>query len=286
MYLAGLGAEVTKIESPTRPDAFRFIASSLDAGEFWYECGPLFQATNLGKQGLTLDLSREEGRDLLRQLVAESDVVLENFSPRVMENWGFDDAGLRAIRPDLVVVRTPGFGLEGPWRDALGWALVIEQAAGMSWLVGNPDETPPRNPGGFFDPAVGMHLSLAIQAALAHRRQTGEGQCIEIAQLELGASMMAESVIDYSLNGRVQQRAGNRARDFAPQGVYAGSDKEWIAIAAPNPAHWEALIETLGQPAWAQEAQFQTAEGRSAAAETLDDHLSGEARRYAAAELA
>ena len=286
MYLAGLGAEVTKIESPTRPDAFRFIASSLEAGEFWYECGPLFQATNLGKQGLTLDLSREEGRDLLRQLVAESDVVLENFSPRVMENWGFDDAGLRAIRPDLVVVRTPGFGLEGPWRDALGWALVIEQAAGMSWLVGDPKDNPPRNPGGFFDPAVGMHLSLAIQAALAHRRRTGEGQCIEIAQLELGASMMAESVIDCSLNGRVQQRAGNRARDFAPQGVYAGSDDEWVAITAPGPEQWEALIETLGTPAWTQDAQYQTAEGRFAASESLDERLAAEIRQHAATPLA
>ena len=192
MYLASLGAEVIKIESPTRPDAFRFIATSLEAGELWYECGPLFQATNLGKQGLTLDFSTEAGRDLFRRLVAESDVVMENFSPQVMEKWGFDDAELRAIRPDLVLVRTPGFGLEGPWRDGLGWALVIEQAVGMSWLVGDPEDDPPRNPGGFFDPAVGMHLAISIQAALFHRRRTGEGQCIEIAQLELGASMMAE----------------------------------------------------------------------------------------------
>ena len=286
MYLASLGAEVTKIEAPMRPDAFRFVATSLEWGEYWYECGPLFQATNLGKEGITLDLSRDEGREIFHKLVAKSDVVIENFTPRVMERWGFDDEGLRAIRSDLITLRTPGFGLVGPWRDAVGWALVIEQAAGMSWLVGSPDQDPPRNPGGFFDPAVGMHLAIAIQAALAHRRRTGEGQAIEIAQLELGVSMTAESVIDYSLNGRVQNRTENRPRDFAPQGVYACNDGEWLAISAPLPAHWQALVASLGTPDWAQDARFATPRGRWDAGPELDRRIAGEVALHASQPLA
>jgi len=286
MYLASLGAEVTKIEAPMRPDAFRFVATSLKMGERWYECGPLYQATNLGKQGITLDLSSPEGQGIFRTLVEQSDVVIENFTPRVMEKWGFDDAGLRAIRPDLIYIRTPGFGLTGPRRDAVGWALVIEQAAGMSWLVGDPDQDPPRNPGGFFDPAVGMHLSLVIQAALAHHRRTGEGQMVEIAQLELGVSMTAESVIDYSLNGRVQNRRENRPRNFAPQGVYECADGEWVAISAPGQVEWEALVEGLGRPAFSEQARFQTPAARLEAAADLDESIAVQARLHPSGALA
>lgn len=286
MYLAGLGADVTKIESPKRPDFFRFIATSLESGERWYECGPLFQATNLGKKGITLDLGTPRGRELFEALVVESDVVLENFSPRVMEQWGYDDAGLRRLRPDLIYVRTPGFGLEGPWRDALGWALVIEQAAGMSWLVGDPEEPAPRNPGGFFDTAVGMHLVIAIQAALAQRRRSGEGQQIEIAQLELGVSMTLESVIAYSMHGRIEERRANRSPEFAPQGVYATSDPDWIALSAREETQWQALLGILGSPEWAGDERFGSVASRVENASDLDRLLADEIAKHEAAGLA
>ena len=286
MYLASLGADVVKVESLQHPDGFRFLATTLEAGERWYEYGPLFQATNLGKRDITLDLSRPEGRQLFERLVARSDVLVENFAPRGMENWGFSFEALQRLRSDLIVVRMPGFGLEGPWRDYLGWALVIEQAAGMSWLVGHPEEDAPRNPGGFFDPAVGMHTAVAVQAALAHRRRTGEGQHIEIAQFELGACLTAESVIDYVMNERIQQRSGNRYREPAPHGIYPCLEGGWIAIAALDPEQWKSLTQVLGSPAWAGQPGFAGPGERTAHADSLDQHLAKETRSHSAPALA
>src|SRR5690606_23317065 len=143
-----LGADVLKIESIQRPDGYRFTQTFTQLGEDYYEHSTSFQSSNLGKRGLTLDLTREDGRALFRRLVETADVVLENFSPRVMENFGFDYPQLREIKPDVIMLRMPGFGLEGPWRDYVGWALVIEQATGMSWVTGHPDG-PPLSPGGF-----------------------------------------------------------------------------------------------------------------------------------------
>ena len=286
MYLASLGADVIKIESIQRPDGFRFIATSTAAGERWYETGPLFQATNLGKRDVTLDLSREEGRALLDRLIETSDVLIENFAPRVMERWGYDYERVSALRPDIVMVRLPGFGLEGPWRDYVGWALVIEQAAGMSWLVGEPDVDPPRNPGGFFDCAVGMHTAFAVQAALAHRRRCGEGQLIEVAQFELGVCLSAEQVMDFALNGRVQQRSGNRARDLAPQGVYPCLEDEWIALCARNDGEWSALVAALGDPDWARARDLASSEGRLARATEIDPLIADWTRHLRAKDAA
>ena len=286
MYLASLGAEVIKVESLQHPDGFRFLATALEAGERWYEYGPLFQSTNLGKRDITLDLARPEGKKLLEELVRRADVVVENFAPRVMENWGFTFKELQKLRPDLIMVRMPGFGLQGPWRDYLGWALVIEQAAGMSWLVGHPEEDAPRNPGGFFDPAVGMHTAIAVQAALAHRRQTGEGQHIEIAQFELGACLTAESVIDFEMNGRILQRSGNRDREPAPHGIYPCLNDGWIAIAASEPQQWKHLTEVLRQESWQKDPDFATPAERSAHADSLDSLIAEQTRHHSAAELA
>ncbi|MFP6640277.1 MAG: CoA transferase, partial [Myxococcota bacterium] len=153
MYLASLGADVVKVESIQRPDGFRFIAAVDFSDPNWHEAGALFQGTNHGKRDVTLDLSQQVGRDLLLRLVESADVVVENFAPRVLERFGLDYPAIRDARPDIVMVRMPAFGLEGPWRDYVGWAMAIAQAAGISWLTGDPADAELRNPGGFLDPA-------------------------------------------------------------------------------------------------------------------------------------
>jgi crotonobetainyl-CoA:carnitine CoA-transferase CaiB-like acyl-CoA transferase len=232
-YLGAFGADIVKVESIQRPDGFRYSGAFPFEGDDWYERSAIWQATNLNKRDLTLDLTSERGRAIVRRLAAQADVVVENFSPRVVENFGLDYPSLAALKPDVIMLRMPGFGLQGPWRDYVGWALNFEQTAGMSAVTGYPDG-PPCNPQGPADPIVGVHAGVALLAALEHRRRTGEGQLIEIAQIEVAACLAAEPVIEYSLNGVVPQREGNRQRGFL-QGVYpTNSDDGWVALSVPD----------------------------------------------------
>jgi len=232
-YLGAFGADIVKVESIQRPDGFRYSGAFPFEGDDWYERSGLWQATNLNKRDLTLDLTSERGLEIARRLAAHADVVVENFSPRVVEQFGLDYESLVALNPDVIFVRMPGFGLQGPWRDYVGWALNFEQTAGMSAITGYADG-PPCNPQGPADPIVGVHAGVALLAALEHRRRTGQGQLIEVAQIEVAACVTAEPVIEYSMNGVVRSREGNRRRGYL-QGVYPTSvEDSWVALSLPD----------------------------------------------------
>ncbi len=232
-YLGAFGAEVVKVESIQRPDGHRYSGAFAYEGDDWYERSPIWQGTNLNKRDLTLDLTSRRGLDIARRLAAEADVVIENFSPRVVEQFGLDYDALASLNPDVIAVRMPGYGLRGPWRDYVGWALNFEQTSGMSAVTGYPDG-PPCNPQGPADPIVGVHAGVALLAALEHRRRTGVGQLIEIAQIEVAACVTAEPVIEFSMNGVVQSRQGNRRRGYV-QGVYpTAEDGVWVALSLPD----------------------------------------------------
>ncbi|OBI34810.1 CaiB/BaiF CoA transferase family protein [Mycobacterium colombiense] len=232
-YLGAFGADIVKVESIQRPDGHRYSGAFAYEGDDWYERSPIWQGTNLNKRDLTLDLTSPRGLDLARRLAAEADVVVENFSPRVVENFGLDYDSLTALNPAVIVVRMPGYGLRGPWRDYVGWALNFEQTSGMSAVTGYPDG-PPCNPQGPADPIVGVHAGVALLAALEHRNRTGAGQLIEIAQIEVAAAVTAEPVIEYSMNGVVRPREGNRRRGCL-QGVYpTNEDDVWVALSVPD----------------------------------------------------
>jgi crotonobetainyl-CoA:carnitine CoA-transferase CaiB-like acyl-CoA transferase len=234
-YLGAFGADITKVESIQRPDGFRYSGAYAHEGDLWYERSGLWQATNLNKRDITLDLASDAGRDIARRLVRDADVVVENFSPRVVEQFDLDYESLVALSPDVIQVRMPGFGLHGPWRDYVGWAFNFEQTSGMAAVTGYPDG-PPCVLQGPADPIVGVHAGVALLAALEHRARTGEGQLIEIAQIEVAACLAAEPVIEYSMNGVVPQRDGNRQRGYL-QGVYPTAvDGAWVAISIRDDA--------------------------------------------------
>ena len=246
-YLGAFGADVVKVESIQRPDGFRYSGALPIEGEDWYERGALWQATNLNKRDITLDLTSERGREIAYKLAEQADVVVENFSPRVVEQFGLDYASLIALRPDVIAVRMPGFGLDGPWRDYVGWALNIEQVSGMSAVTGYA-QGPPCNVQGPADPIVGVHAGVALLAALEHRDRTGEGQLIEVAQIEVGAAVTAEPVIEYSMNGIVRPREGNRRRGYC-QGVYpTDTDDAWVALSVRDDTDWSQLVDVMGCP--------------------------------------
>jgi len=283
-YLGAFGADVVKVESVQRPDGFRYAAAYPHEGDDWYEHSALWQATNLNKRDITLDLTSRPGRELARRLAAQADVVVENFSPRVMEQFGLDYPSLAALRPDVIGVRMPGFGLDGPWRDYVGWALNIEQVSGMSAVTGYADG-PPCNVQGPADPIVGVHAGVALLAALEHRRRTGEGQLIEVAQIEVGAAVTAEPVIEYSMNGIIRPRDGNRQRGCC-QGVYpTDTDDAWVALSVRDDTDWSQLVEAIGRPALLEDARLATADDRAAAHDVFDQVVGGWTRMQAPANI-
>jgi crotonobetainyl-CoA:carnitine CoA-transferase CaiB-like acyl-CoA transferase len=246
-YLGAFGAEIVKVESIQRPDGFRYSGAWAYEGDRWYERSAMWQGTNLNKRDITLDLTSDQGRDLVGRLVRDADVVVENFSPRVIEQFGLDYESLVKLKPDVILVRMPGFGLQGPWRDYVGWALNFEQAAGMSAATGYA-EGPPCNLQGPADPIVGVHAGVALLAALEHRRRSGEGQLVEIAQVEVTACIAAEPVIEFSMNAVVQPREGNRRRGHV-QGVYpTAADDAWVALCVRDDADWAHIVEAMGRP--------------------------------------
>jgi len=226
-WFVSMGAEVIKVESIQRPDGIRFSAAVRPSkDDRYFEMSGLFHAANLGKKGITLDLGNPEGLALARQLIERCDVVAENFTPRVMDSFGLSYDEVRAIRPDVIYLRLPAFGLTGPWRDRPGFAQTMEQLTGMAWVTGY-EHGPPIIPGGFVDPAVGVHTATALVAAVTHRDRTGEGQLVESPMIEVAASMTAEQVIDFSAHGRLVGRRGEG-------GVYRcegnGEGEEWVAV--------------------------------------------------------
>jgi crotonobetainyl-CoA:carnitine CoA-transferase CaiB-like acyl-CoA transferase len=270
-HLAALGADVIKVESIQRPDAIRFNTGVGPTVEQWYEQGFLYLSANLNKRGITLNLADTRGRELFLALVAQSDMVVENFSPRVMDNFALTYPDLRAVRDDIIYIRLPGWGLEGPWRERPAFATTMEQASGMAWVSGYADG-PPMAPG-LCDPLAGIHAAFAALAALEERRATGRGQQVEVAMIDMAVNVAAEQILEHSLYGHLMTRQGNRSPDAAPQGVYPCAEPEtWLAVSVSHDAEWEALKTALGRPAWAEHPTLSTLSGRHDAHDQLD-HL-------------
>jgi crotonobetainyl-CoA:carnitine CoA-transferase CaiB-like acyl-CoA transferase len=274
-----LGATVVHVESARRPDGTRLIAGVPITEDQWWEKSPIYAALNTNKKGLTLDLQSPRGREVLRRLIATCDVIVENFTPRVLDQIGLDFAAVQAVRPDAVMLRMPGFGLDGPWRDNPAFAYAIESASGLSWLTGYPDR-PPYEPYSIGDPNAGVHALNALLLALAHRRRTGEGVLVEAAMVDAALSISAEQIIEYTAYGALLERDGNRGPTAAPQNLYRTADVDefgrldsWIAIAVATDDQWERLCGALGSPLWATDPSLATAAGRREHQDLIDERL-------------
>lgn len=273
--LAELGADVIKVESIQRPDTMRFVNS---AGDPMWEFNPLFQGANSSKRGITLNLDAPEGMALLHRLIAKADVVAENFSPRVLDNWGLGWEKVRALNPKAILLRMPSFGLDGPWRDRVGFAMNADQVSGLAWLTGYDDM--PLVVGGVCDPLGGMHAIFALFLALEERRRNGAGQLVEVPLVEPAINIAAEQVIEWTAHGVLLEREQNRGPAAAPQGVYpcaagdaADAGAPFIALAVATDAQWQALRRALGDPAWARDPALDSAEGRRRAHDQVDAGL-------------
>ncbi|ORW95491.1 acyl-CoA hydratase [Mycobacterium sp. IEC1808] len=247
-FLGSLGADVIKLEGVRRPDGMRLSAGRPPDWDQWWEWGPVFLCSNNNKRGISAELSVDAGRAIALELIAASDLVIENFSPRVMENFGLDWDAVTAANPRAIMVRMPAFGLDGPWRDRVGFAQTMEQATGMAWVTGHADG-PPVIPRGVCDPMAGLHAAFAAVAALVVRDRDGTGMHVESTMVEAALNVAAEVVVEYSRYGIELRRNGNRGPGATPQGVYpCRGDDEWVALAAQGDAARASLAALIERP--------------------------------------
>jgi crotonobetainyl-CoA:carnitine CoA-transferase CaiB-like acyl-CoA transferase len=272
MMLGALGAEVLKIESVQRPDSYRYTAAN-SALDIWYERGPLWNDTNCDKRGITLDLNSAEGMKLFRQLAQQADIVISNFSNRVMPNLGLTPEKILEINPKLISVTMPGYGMGGPWENWVGYGVAFEQLGVCASITGYPDSVP-RIPGGFCDPVVGVHAVMAIELALLRRERTGEGAIVEVPQSETLESLWAPEHIAVQHGAPVPTRRANKHEWMAPHNVYrvTGHDN-WLSIAVSTDDEFTALVNALSLAGLADDPLFATVAVRKANEATLDEQL-------------
>jgi len=293
--LADWGAEVIRVESLhhftslTRGPVVRPSEASVQAMRLiwtWYyaEADPrerpwnrycIFQAHARNKLSCTMDLRQPKGQEMFKRLVEASDIVVENNAAGTMEKLGLDYKGLRAVKPDIIMLRMPGLGLTGPYNSYRTYGSMVDEIVGHHWLRRYPDMDPSMTTGVVYsDGSAGVHGAFACLMALRHRNRTGNGQVIELAQAETLIPYLGDAFLDYTMNGRVQSSIGNRHRWAAPHGCYrCRGDDRWVCIAVFNEEEWQGLCRALGNPAWAKDPRFADALSRHHNQDELDRHL-------------
>jgi crotonobetainyl-CoA:carnitine CoA-transferase CaiB-like acyl-CoA transferase len=238
----------------------------------WWELSSFYLCINTNKRGVTLDLGAPEGVALAERLIAWADVVVENYTPRVMPKFGLGWERVHELNPRAVMVRQPAFGLDGPWAERLGFAQNMEQMCGMAFLTGHADQEPlvPRGP---CDPLGGAHAAFATLVALAHRAVTGVGALVEVPLIEGALNVTAEPVVEYSTTGRIMGRDGNRSAHAAPQGLYVCDGDEPLAVSVDTDQQWAALAAVLGDASIAADPELADRAGRHRHHDRLDEVL-------------
>lgn len=291
--LADLGAEVIKVESRGRLDNLRSLGRPtspsfvLDptgrelSGEE-IELVPLFHNVNRNKLSLALNLKHPEAPGLVRELVAISDVVLDNFTPRVLDRLGLGYELLRQIRPDLVMISMSAAGQSGPLHDVRTYAPALTSLAGLEGLVGYAGgPVLGMLTFGYGDPSAAIWGALAVLAALYQREVSGQGQYIDMSQLEATVCLMGEAILEHELNGRVLGPMGNHRQGVAPHSIYPcrGEDR-WVAVAVATEEEWQGLCRALGNPPWAQGEKFSHPPSRWEHREELDHRVAEWTRQH------
>lgn len=281
------GAEVIKVESMTRADPVR-VGGPFKDGVRGVNRSGYFASRNSGKKSVALNLKTQAGRDLVLQLVAQSDVVSNNFGPGAMDRLGFGYEALRAIKPDIIHLSMPMYGEDGPLASMLGVGMTISAVTGLMWMTayeaGNVVGPGTHYPDHAANP---YHAAFAVLAALRHRRNTGEGMKIDLSQVESTVNFVGPAVVEAASTGQEPPQQGNRSRTDAPHAIFpcAGEDS-WCAIGVEGDAAWLALAAAIGRPDLVSDPGLRNAAGRLARSAELERAVAAWTRGHRAEEVA
>jgi crotonobetainyl-CoA:carnitine CoA-transferase CaiB-like acyl-CoA transferase len=278
--LAFLGAEVIRVESESSLDVTRVYGVS-DINN-----APGFLAVNTQKLSVQIDMKTQQGVKLILDLLAESDIVIENLRPGAVKRLGLGYEAVRAAKPDIVYVSMGMYGTQGPLSYQTGYAPCFAALGGLSSLVGYAGGAPTGMNVRYADSTFGASAVYGALVALLHRRRTGVGQFVDVSAVESMSSMIGDSLMDYALNGVVRECDGNRHAEMAPHGTYPCMNGEWISLAVASDAQWRALATVMGMPDIAGAPAFSTHAARKANEPELDARIAGWSRHRDAAELA
>jgi formyl-CoA transferase len=268
--LADFGAEVVKIEHPSRGDPLRKWGMTWDGTDsLWH----LVQSR--GKQSVAADLHDPDDQAFVRRLAVESDILIENFRPGRLEEWNLDPATLMADNPRLIVVRISGYGQTGPMRDQPAFGTIAEAAGGLRFITGEPDRPPGRVGLSLGDSIASLHALIGALIALHERQSSGRGQVVDVALTEALFSMLEGTLPEYAYFGAVRQRTGNIAHNSAPTNAYACADGLHVCIAANTTRLFRTLCGVIGRDDLADDPALATNEGRVARASELDEVIAG-----------
>jgi len=266
-YMGDFGAEVIKIEHP-KGDSLRNFASMKDGVSLWWKL------TSRNKKSVTCDISAPEGQEIARRLCREADVLIENFRPGTMERWGLGWEALHALNPRLVMVRTSGFGQEGPYAKRPGFGTLAEAMSGFAHITGQPDGPPTLPPFALADGISALCGTYAAMMALYHRDVHGApGQEIDVAIYEPIATVLGPQVLEYDQLGYVQGRTGNAIPFAAPRNAYRCKDGRWVVLSASAESIFRRVMEAVGRPDLAEDPRMANQAGRVRHMKELDDAI-------------
>jgi crotonobetainyl-CoA:carnitine CoA-transferase CaiB-like acyl-CoA transferase len=260
MLLGDFGAEVIKIEHPTRPDPARGHGPAKDGEGLW------FKSLARNKRLITLDLSKPRGRDVFLRLAEDADVILENFRPGTLERWGAGPDELWAVNPHLVVARVTGFGQSGPYSSRPGFGTLAEAMSGFAALNGEPGSPPLLPPLALADGVTGLATAFSVLTVLHARERTGRGQVVDASLIEPLMTLLGPQIAAWDLLGELQPRTGNLSNHNAPRNVYATADGGWVAVTSIA----ERVLRLVGRNDLAEQPWFTTGAGRVAHVEEID----------------
>jgi len=255
-YLGDYGAMVVKVESHTRPDGGRFFPPFKE-NKIDPDLSLFFTHQNSSKYSITVNLKHPLGKQIGLKIIQWADVVVENMAPDVMKRLGLDFENAKSVNPEVIYISLSLVGRSGPHRMLAGFGQLVGALAGPTYLSGWPDREPSPPHGAYTDYFTARFFPIAVLAALDYRRRTGKGQFIEMSILESTAYLFSLPVMDYTINKRVWNRAGNRHPNYSPHGVFrCKGDDRWVAIAVSSEKQWEAFCRVLSDPEWTKNTKF------------------------------
>ena len=272
LQLAHLGAEVIRIETKTRPCVTRMLPPWPNNEFNGLNRSGYFNQYNQGKKSLSLNFKHPEAKEVARNLIAKSDVLTNNFAAGVIEKMGFGYEEAKKLKRDIIMITLSGYGDTGPYSEFVAYGPAQVPLSGLSSLTGYRGWPPMHAGFSYADPNAGVHGAFAILTALYHRAKTGEGQYIDMSQWECAMDLLAEGILEYTMNGREPERNGNRDPLMAPHGLFKCVDlpekildvtiDQWVAIVCADDAEWARLARAIGKPELASDARFATLSAR------------------------